>query len=212
MNPRPKRLKLLRWLPSKLVTTAGPRDERALYLTFDDGPHPAHTPPLLDFLAEQGSKASFFLIGKEAQAHAGLARRIVAEGHTLGNHSYSHPPFDELSLDQQLEEIAHTDRVLTAIDERAQHGFRTPRGVLPPRLMLNLLRQGRSLAYWSYDSLDYSRRPATELIEIILQHPLRAGDIILMHDDSPISLEMLRTLIPHWKSEGFSLRALPPGL
>lgn len=210
MNPRPKRLHLLRWVPNAMVTTTGPHSQRHLYLTFDDGPHPEHTPPLLDLLAEHGAKATFYLIGKQAEANPGLARRIADEGHTLGNHSYSHPRFNTLSLADQLHEIERTDQVLTDIDGRPRHGFRSPRGVLPLPLMLELTRRRRPVMYWSYDSLDYSRRPAQVLVEAIRRHPLRAGEIVLMHDDSPISLEMLTTLIPQWKAEGFSLKALPP--
>ena len=78
-------------------------------------------------------------------------------------------------------------------------------------MLARFFRQRRRVDYWSYDSLDYSRRPAAELIEVMRRHPVRAGDIILMHDDSPISLEMLQVLIPAWKAEGFSLRSLPCG-
>jgi peptidoglycan/xylan/chitin deacetylase (PgdA/CDA1 family) len=209
MNPRPKRLNLLRWVPNALVTTAGPHAQRELYLTFDDGPHPEHTPPLLDLLAEHGAKATFYLIGKQVEGNQALARRIADEGHTLGNHSYSHPRFNTLSLADQLDEIERTDQVLSAIDGRSRHGFRSPRGVLPLPLMLKLMSRRRSVMYWSYDSLDYSRRPAEELIETIRRHPLRAGDIVLMHDDSRISLDVLKILIPQWKTEGFSLSALP---
>ncbi|MEO8364934.1 MAG: polysaccharide deacetylase family protein [Pseudoxanthomonas sp.] len=209
MNPRPKKLNLLRWVPNALVTTAGPQTTRKLYLTFDDGPHAEHTPRLLDLLAEHEVMATFYLVGKQVEGNQALARRIADEGHTLGNHSYSHPLFETLSLADQLGEIERTDQLLSAIDGRSRHGFRSPRGVLPLPLMLKLISKRRSVVYWSYDSLDYTRRPAKELIEIVRQHPLRAGEIVLMHDDSPISLEMLKVLIPQWKAEGFTLSSLP---
>jgi peptidoglycan-N-acetylglucosamine deacetylase len=209
MNPRPRRLNVLRWLPDAWVQTAGPRAQKGLYLTFDDGPHPEHTPPLLDLLARHGAKATFFLIGEQIGRHSALARRIVEEGHTLGNHSFTHPQFETLPLDAQFDEIERTDQALASVSGRRKHGFRPPRGVLPLPLILRFIRQRRRIAYWSYDSLDYSRRPAPELVDIIRRHPVRAGDIVLMHDDSTISLEMLESLIPAWKAEGFSLLALP---
>ena len=210
MNPRPRRLKLLRFLPNGWLATAGPaQDGRTLYLTFDDGPHPEFTPELLELLAEHDAKASFFLIGSEAERHAALARRIAAEGHTLGNHSYSHPVFDSLTLAQQLEEIERTERVLHGIDGRARHAFRPPRGALPLPMLARLASRRHRIDYWSYDSLDYSRRPVPELLETIQRHPLRAGDIVLMHDDSAHSLALLGELIPAWKAQGFELRALP---
>lgn len=209
MTPRPRKLKLLRWLPESLVITAGPRAQRSLYLSFDDGPHPEHTPRVLDLLAEHGAKATFFLIGNQIEANAALVQRMVDEGHMLGNHSMSHPHFERLSLAQQLHEVGQTDALLSTIDGRPRHSFRPPRGVLTLPMLARFFRQRRRVDYWSYDSLDYSHRPAAELIEVMRRHPVRAGDIILMHDDSPISLEMLQVLIPAWKAEGFSLRSLP---
>lgn len=211
MNPRPRRLRVLRFLPNGWLMTSGPTDAaRNLYLTFDDGPHPDHTPALLDLLAEHGAKASFFLVGREVERHDALARRIASEGHTLGNHSYSHPRFEALTLDEQLEEIERTQRLLTGIDGRSRHAFRPPRGVLTGAMLASLVRRRHRIDYWSYDSLDYSRRPVPELLETIQRHPPRGGDIILMHDDSEHSLTLLRALIPAWIAQGFSLRALPP--
>ncbi|MCA0299156.1 MAG: polysaccharide deacetylase family protein [Proteobacteria bacterium] len=210
MNPRPRRLRVLRFLPNGWLMTSGPTDAaRNLYLTFDDGPHPDHTPALLDLLAEHGAKASFFLVGREVERHDALARRIASEGHTLGNHSYSHPRFEALTLDEQLEEIERTQRLLTGIDGRSRHAFRPPRGVLTGAMLASLVRRRHRIDYWSYDSLDYSRRPVPELLETIQRHPPRGGDIILMHDDSEHSLTLLRALIPEWIAQGFSLRALP---
>lgn len=208
ITPRPKRLLLLSLLPNAWVETAGGRGERSLYLSFDDGPHPTHTGPLLDLLATHGVLATFFLVGEQVERHPELARRIVDAGHTLGNHSYSHPVFDSLSLRRQIDEIDRTDALLGAIDGRPVHPFRPPRGVLPPAMMVHFLRQRRRIAYWSYDSLDYSRRPAHELIELAQRHPPRAGDIILMHDDSAISMQVLERMIPQWKREGFRFDAL----
>ncbi|KRA42336.1 polysaccharide deacetylase family protein [Pseudoxanthomonas sp. Root630] len=210
MNPRPRRLRLLRFLPNGWLTTSGPKDaSRCLYITFDDGPHPAHTPAMLDLLAEHGVKASFFLVGREVERHDALARRIASEGHTLGNHSYSHPRFESLTLGEQLEEIERTERLLKGIDGRDRHAFRPPRGVLTLAMLARLVRRRHRIDYWSYDSLDYSRRPVPELLETIQRHPPRGGDIILMHDDSEHALALLRELIPAWKAQGFELRALP---
>jgi peptidoglycan/xylan/chitin deacetylase (PgdA/CDA1 family) len=212
MNHRPRKLHLLRLLPNAWVTTSGPRRQRTLYLSFDDGPHPLHTPPLLDLLAEHGVRATFFLIGRNAEAHPDLARRIVAEGHALGNHSYSHPHFERLALPEQLDEVARTDRILGAFDGQPSHSFRPPRGVLPRPMLLHFMRRRRPIAYWSYDSLDYSRRPAAELVAFAQRDPPHAGDIILMHDDNDIALHVLRVMLPAWKAQGFGFDAMPPDM
>lgn len=209
MTPRPKKVRILRWLPSSLVTTTASPARRSLYLTFDDGPHAEHTAPLLDLLASHAAKASFFLVGRQIEANPELARRIAREGHTLGNHSFSHPHFDKLSLSAQLDEVDRTEALLSGIDGQKRHSFRPPRGVMPPRMLANFFWRRRRTTYWSYDSLDYTRRPAAELIEIMRRYPVLPGDILLMHDDCTLSLELLTLLIPEWKAQGFTLEALP---
>ncbi|MBP3985852.1 polysaccharide deacetylase family protein [Pseudoxanthomonas helianthi] len=208
-NPRPRRLKLLHMLPNAWVNTAGPVDGKRLYLSFDDGPNPKHTPPLLDLLREHQAKATFFLIGQEIERHPELTRRIHAEGHALGNHSYSHPRFDELSLAEQFEQISRTDRALSAVDGLERHAFRPPRGVLTLPMLLRCIRERRRIDYWSYDTLDYNRRPLGDVLPAIRRNPVRSGDILLMHDDGGLALELLRTLLPEWKAQGYSMCALP---
>jgi peptidoglycan/xylan/chitin deacetylase (PgdA/CDA1 family) len=209
VNPRPWKTQLLRWLPSGLVTTRGPRDGRSLYLTIDDGPHPSHTPAMLEVLAEHGARATFFLVGREAERHPDTVRRIVAAGHVLGNHSYSHPRFGSIPLREQLEEIEHADRVIAAFDGRATRRFRPPRGELTLGLLAHFAARRRAISFWSYDTLDYQRRPPEELVEVARRTPPRSGDIVLMHDDGDIAPRMLRTLLPEWRAAGFEFRALP---
>jgi peptidoglycan-N-acetylglucosamine deacetylase len=211
MTPRPRRLKLLRLLPDTWITTAGPTGVPAMYLSFDDGPHPEFTLPLLELLARYGARATFFLVGNQVELYPEVVRSIVAGGHTLGNHSHSHPRFEQLSLTEQVGEIDRTDRLLQPFDGHARHPFRPPRGVLSIRMLAHFIRAGRPISYWSYDSLDYSREPASELLVRIDQHPPRAGDILLMHDDSDISRQMLEVLLPRWQSHGLRMEALPPG-
>lgn len=210
MNPRPKKLQVLQWLPTRWVLTRGSRRRRVLYLTFDDGPHPEHTPVLLDLLAKHRVRATFYLIGQQVERHAEVVRRIVSEGHGLGNHSWSHPHFDRLPLAEQRREIEHTERLLARFDGLARHDFRPPRGVMPVPMVLDCIRRGRRIAFWSYDSLDYSQRAAEALVEVARRHPARSGDIVLMHDDGGLSLQMLETLLPLWKAEGFAFEALAP--
>lgn len=202
-------MRLLGWLPRSWVITSMPRRGRALYLTFDDGPDPAHTPALLDLLAQHGVRATFFLIGRCVEQHPRLAQRIFEAGHALGNHSYSHPPFDRLGLAQQIDEVARADRVLAAVDGRARHPFRPPRGALSPALLRHFIGEGRALACWSYDSRDYARGDLRELIEMARQHPPRSGDVVLMHDDGRLSLDLLEVLLPVWKADGFVFEAMP---
>lgn len=209
MTFRPKKMRLLEWLPDTVISTRGPHSGKALYLTFDDGPNPAHTPALLDLLKRHGAKATFFLIGREAERHPSLVWRIVEDGHSLGNHSYTHPQFHALSHREQWHEVQRTDQVLRGFDGRRHHRFRPPRGVFSPRLALRFALNRRNLAYWSYDTLDYQGRKPEELAARLRAQPPRAGDVMLMHDDSDCSRRMLEELLPEWKQHGFTFPALP---
>ncbi len=207
--PRSRKLRLLRWLPDAWALTSGDRARRVLYLSFDDGPHPEHTPRLLDLLAAHGIRASFFLIGERAERHPAIVRRLVAEGHRLGNHSWSHPDIAGIGGAARHEEIARTDRLLRSFDGLERHDFRPPRGAAAPALLLGCARRGVRLAYWSYDSLDYSHRDPEALVANVLREPVQAGDVILMHDDSAHSRCMLETLVPRWKADGYGFDVLP---
>lgn len=210
MNPRPRKLQVLRWLPNRWVLTRGARRRRVLHLSFDDGPHPEHTPRLLDLLAQHRARATFFLIGEQIERHPEIVRRIVAEGHVVGNHSWSHPQFEQLPLVRQRAEMERCDALLARFDGVARHDFRPPRGVMPWRMVLDCILRGRRIAYWSYDSLDYSQRSADELLAVARAHPPRAGEILLMHDDSGLSLALLQVLLPAWAADGFAFEALHP--
>jgi peptidoglycan/xylan/chitin deacetylase (PgdA/CDA1 family) len=210
MRPRPRMLALLRWLPRQLVVSTASAGAGTLYLTFDDGPHPEHTPAVLDTLARHGAKASFFLIGDQVHRFPELTRRIVAEGHGIGNHSHTHPEFRRLRLDAQLAEIDAADRELRAIVGDAPIPFRTPRGALPLRLVSALALRGRPIVYWSYNTLDYRRSDPADLLAMMRAQPPQAGDIVLMHDDGPSAAILLEALLPEWRAAGLHARALPP--
>jgi peptidoglycan/xylan/chitin deacetylase (PgdA/CDA1 family) len=191
------------------MITTGPVADAALYLTFDDGPHEPYTARLLDLLARNEAKASFFLLGEQIEKFPGVVRRTAAEGHLLGNHSYDHPRFTRIPTTTQYSQIERTEQLLSAIDGKSDHLFRPPSGRFPLSLLAHFaVRRGR-MAYWSYDSLDYQRKPANVLIETMRCNPPRAGDILLMHDDNEATLEALEVLLPEWRQAGFALRCLP---
>ncbi|HUB91324.1 MAG TPA: polysaccharide deacetylase family protein [Dyella sp.] len=209
MNMRPKKHRLLGLLPDALVLTNGSRRDNARYLTFDDGPDPTYTPPLLDLLAKHGVKASFFLVGQKIERHPELVERIVAEGHMLGNHSYSHWSFKRMTTRKKLSEIHDTDALLHAFDGRAHHRMRPPHGYVGADLLCYFAIHRRSFVYWSYDSLDYQDRPNQEMISRLRADPPLPGDIVLMHDDSDRAHDALAVMLPEWLGEGHSFSALP---
>jgi peptidoglycan/xylan/chitin deacetylase (PgdA/CDA1 family) len=209
MNMRPRKHRLLGLLPDALVLTSGSRRDNARYLTFDDGPDPTYTPPLLDLLAKHGVKASFFLVGEKIERHPKLVERIVAEGHMLGNHSYSHWSFKRMTTRKKLHEIHSTDALLHAFDGRQHHRMRPPHGYVSADLLCYFAMHRRSFVYWSYDSLDYQDRPNQEMISRLRADPPLPGDIVLMHDDSDRAHDALAVMLPEWLGDGHTFRALP---
>lgn len=209
MNMRPRKLQLLGLLSDSLVLTHGTRQGSTRYLTFDDGPDPQYTPPLLDLLARLGVRATFFLVGEKIERYPELVRRIVDEGHLLGNHSYSHWSFKNMTTRKKLDEISSTDILLQPFDGRPHHIMRPPHGYIGADLLWHFAREGRSFAYWSYDSLDYQDRPADALIAQLRDHPPRVGDIVLMHDDSDRARLALSVVLPKWLIDGHLFDVLP---
>lgn len=208
MNLRPTKPQLLRWVPNRLVMTNGDAGNRQCYLTFDDGPHPAFTSPMLDLLARHRAKASFFLIGANAARYPDLVRRIVDGGHLLGNHSWDHPRMTRLPLSEQIDQIERTDRILAPFDSHPRHRFRPPRGVFAFPLLRYCWRVNRALVYWSYDTLDYRHEPAAVAIARLRERPPKPGDILLMHDDNQLALDILEALLPEWQEGGLAFSAL----
>jgi peptidoglycan/xylan/chitin deacetylase (PgdA/CDA1 family) len=180
---------------------------RRLYLTFDDGPHVQHTPALLDLLGQHRVSATFFIVGREAYAEPDIVRRIVAEGHHLGNHSITHPRMDFLSDAARDLEIDGMETLLCEFDRRSGHYFRPPYGGVSVSLFSYGLRSGRRMAMWSRDSLDY-KYPAEKIVEGFAASPPKAGDIILFHDDGAAAGAALARLLPLWKSQGFEFETL----
>jgi peptidoglycan-N-acetylglucosamine deacetylase len=195
--------RLISTLSGHRIRYFGPNQDRRLYLTFDDGPHAVHTDPLLDLLAQHQVKATFFVVGREAYAQPGIVRRIVEEGHALGNHSITHPRMDFLSDAARDTEIDGMDIFLDEFESKRARYFRPPYGGVSLSLFSYGLRTGRHLAMWSRDSLDYKYK-SDRVVEQFLAHPPRSGDILLFHDDGDAATNSLRTLLPAWLSQGFT--------
>lgn len=195
-------------LPTRVVARVrGGRSPPTLFLTFDDGPHPRHTPPLLDTLDAWDAKATFFLIGRTAIEQRALASLIAARGHAIASHSMNHPWMDRMAARDCQREIDDAHAVLRSISPNAVPLFRPPHGAVSLRLLTFCLLRGHRMALWSRDSFDY-RCSAAEIIDGFTTAPPRAGDVILFHDDAPVANEALRTLLPMWKAAGFSFREL----
>jgi peptidoglycan-N-acetylglucosamine deacetylase len=172
-------------LPRRLFMTSGPPASRALALTFDDGPHPEHTPAVLERLRALGVRATFFVIGHKAEAHPGLVARIVAEGHEIGHHSYAHTPPPETSALTLTAEARRTAALLGGILGRRPRLYRPPHGKLTPGKLLGLWALGQTIVLWNRDPKDFALGAVEPLRRWFQDEPLAGGDIVLLHDVHP---------------------------
>lgn len=156
--------------------------EKVVALTFDDGPAPAHADEILRVLRENGVRATFFLTGAEVERNPGLARRLAAGGHELGNHTFSHPRMVLRSPSSIRAEVERTDSLLRAAGQAGPILFRPPYGRKLLGLPLYLSRTGRTTVTWDVEPDSYSEVAATA--DGITRHVLervRPGSIVLLH-------------------------------
>jgi peptidoglycan-N-acetylglucosamine deacetylase len=177
--------------------------EKILYLSFDDGPHPAITPFVLDELAKYGAKASFFCIGKNVVAHEGVYRRIIAEGHQVGNHTHNHINGWKTKDADYLTDLA------AAAEHIHSPLFRPPYG----RIRFSQIKQLRQyrIIMWSVLSGDFDTDISPEkCLRNVLQHA-RSGDIVVFHD-SEKAFERLKVALPgvlqYFSEKGFVFKAI----
>jgi peptidoglycan/xylan/chitin deacetylase (PgdA/CDA1 family) len=188
----------------------GRRDRRAVALTFDDGPDPEHTPRVLDLLAAHGVRASFFLIGERAARCADVARRVVAEGHDLGNHSWSHRCLWRCGPRATAAEVERGHEALADTCGAAPRYFRAPWGLTNLALFPVLRRLGTPLVFWSAQP-EGRRATAPALQAARVRRAGRPGAIVDLHDADGVPgagrrlVEALPSMIDGLRGAGFAL-------
>jgi peptidoglycan/xylan/chitin deacetylase (PgdA/CDA1 family)/glycosyltransferase involved in cell wall biosynthesis len=189
-------------LPRNWLLVQGPKDSRSVCLTFDDGPDPVHTPRILDVLKKEGVTATFFVIGRQAACHPELVRRIGAEGHLVGNHSYTHSPPHTVSSRQMIREVRQTDHLLAEILGNSPKLVRPPHGKLSGPMILGLWALKKAVVLWNADPKDFKCRSPEEIDSWFERRPLQSGDVVLFHDNRPFVIDALPRLIASARRQG----------
>ncbi len=196
------RISLQFFVPTVLSGRVG---KMQIALTFDDGPDPASTPALLDFLAREKIPAAFFCIGKHVAAHPEIARRIVAEGHLIGNHSYHHGHFMMFNRGRGwAREMKLGQDAIREATGQTPELFRPPIGLTSPHFKYALRVNALKIIGWSVRPRD-TIRPADVVIEHILKET-RDGSIILLHDGGTSGeriVGIVEALVKELRSRGF---------
>ncbi|MDT4865164.1 Peptidoglycan-N-acetylglucosamine deacetylase [compost metagenome] len=163
-------------------------------LTFDDGPT-GYTEAVLDLLKEYDQKATFFLIGRQVEKYPLLVKRIVAEGHTVGNHTWSHSKNTGfLNAREMKEEIRAADRALREVISGQVKFYRPPFGVTNPSVKKAVQETGHTVMGWSIRSLDTVIRDEKRILDRIVKR-LKPGKVILLHDTSQKSVNVVSQLL-----------------
>jgi peptidoglycan/xylan/chitin deacetylase (PgdA/CDA1 family) len=172
---------LIALIPRKRLLESAP-SSNAIYFTFDDGPHPEHTPRLLDALATHGAKATFFVVGEQCERYPKIVRRMAEEGHAVGNHTYSHLNARVASPSSYLAEVVRTNEIIESIIGRRSSLFRPPHGAINLQILWALWRTNQTIVLWNVDPKDYSVDIST-VYRWFHANPIQPGDIILLHDN-----------------------------
>jgi peptidoglycan-N-acetylglucosamine deacetylase len=151
-------------------------------MTFDDGPHATLTPKLLDLLAQKKIKVTFFVLGENVQRHPEILKRAAAEGHEIGNHSWSHPNLAKLSNEAVRSQLQRTDDVIAQAIGSHPKIMRPPYGELTPKQRQWVNSEfGYKVILWDVDPLDW-KEPGPSIVAQRIIHETKPGSIMLSHD------------------------------
>ena len=173
-------------------------------ITFDDGPNREFTPKVLDLLEKYNAKATFFCIGEQVEKHPEILKKIIAQGHTIGNHTYSHAnTFGFFSLDKVMNELTRTKKAVHTLTGKEMILYRPAFGVTNPQIAKAVNQLNIKAIGWNVRSLDTTSRSEKTILERITKK-VSKGDIILLHDTSEKTIRVLEQLLLFLREKNLS--------
>ena len=176
-----------------------PAETNYVALTFDDGPRRGTTDRLLEGLKERGASATFFLVGEEAERYPELVRRMQAEGHQVGNHTWSHVRLEGASTAVIQEEVGKTEELLETLLGGSGYWLRPPYGLITPGTE-KLVRV--PMVKWSVDPRDWENKNTDKVVQAILKH-VKPNSIILLHDIYDTSVDAALKVVDTLEAQGY---------
>ncbi len=187
------------------VYRSNKNDFMKIALTFDDGPHPRYTPQILEILDEYNIKATFFVIGLNAENYPEAIEKVIKSGHEIGNHTYSHPHVSCLNSQTLKDEVEKCESIIYGLTDYKTKLFRPPEGFIDADVKTVVRNLDYKVILWDLDTKDWAHRSPKSISKYI-EDNIESGDIILMHDyiayDSPTP-EALRLFIPILIEKGY---------
>ncbi len=183
------------------------RKAKCIALTFDDGPV-RQTAAVLDALKAHRARATFFVLGSQAGQHPALLRRMLAEGHAIGNHSWSHPQFFRMSTNAIVKQIGATNAVVRTATGTAPVMMRPPFGEQDARIRKAIRRFGDAVVLWNVDTEDWKYRNTKRVAGYVVKHAKRNA-IVLLHDIRPTTRAAVPTIVAKLQAKGYTLVTVP---
>ena len=179
---------------------------RLIALTFDDGPYAVTTPLLLDVLNDLRVRATFFLIGRDAELQPELTRRIVSEGFEVANHTYTHPRLDIAPAKRVVEELVNGTRALRAFTnaKTISEEWRPPHGRYTEATITTAQRLGYTTVLWNDDPGDYRRYATSQMLRAHIAAHASAPEILLLHSGVLSTIEMLPSVVAEFRAQGYT--------
>ncbi|MBP2652077.1 MAG: polysaccharide deacetylase [Firmicutes bacterium] len=189
---------------SEQVIKKVPTTHKVIALTFDDGPHPKITPTLLAVLKEKEVKATFFVLGMNAEKFPLALKSIVDAGEEVANHGYSHRYSQQINDVDFLQEVISAEEVISKIAPKPSL-YRPPGGGYSDRRVMDLKQRGYTTVLWTVDTRDWEGRSSQEIIDTVVKN-VKPGDIVLMHegDFAKATPAAVGTIIDKLRDKGYS--------
>lgn len=191
---------------------AGPSDQKVIYLTFDAGFENGYTPAILDALKKHNAKATFFVVGNYIETSPDLIKRMVEEGHIVGNHTYHHPDMSKIgdmdSFKKEIESLEELYRTTTG--QEMVKFYRPPQGKYSRQNLKMAQELGYKTFFWSLAYVDWytDNQPSHEEAFQKLMKRIHPGAIVLLHSTSKTNAEILDELLTRWENEGYTFGTL----
>lgn len=173
---------------------------RQIALTFDDGPHSVYTPRLLDGLRQRGVHVTFFLLGENVEGKEDIVKQMQEDGHLIGNHGYSHVQMSKEAVDTACEQIEKNNKQIEKITGVRPQYLRPPYGAWTDELECTT---NMTVVLWNKDPLDWKTQSSKKVVRNIIKH-VEPGDVILLHDVYPTSVEAALEVIDTLSKQGYT--------
>ena len=185
--------------------------EKIIALTFDDGPHKKYTPEILDLLAKYDAKATFFVVGQNAEKNPEVVLRMYEEGHEIANHTYTHPL--KTNVPNLIKEIKQTHDTIYSISGYSPILFRPVEGQYTDAMIDAIVKEGYKVVMWSWhrDTLDWKSPGVNQIVDTVLEG-VKEGNVVLFHDgggNREQTVKALKKILPALEKQGYKFVTIP---